>query len=115
MEPLIGLIVIIAWAALNAVIASKRNRSGLALFALSTVPVLPLIILVSVGTGGNGERMAWAAFASPLAGFIVALTMAGGKEAAVRRGQHGDYVRCPSCAEPVRKLATKCRYCTSAL
>jgi hypothetical protein len=115
MGPLIGLITILLWAGLNALIAVKRNRSGIALFALSTVPVVPILLLVSIGTGGDGVIMGWFAFASPLVAFIIALAMANGQEAAARHGEHGDYVRCPSCAEPVRRLAVKCRHCATDL
>ncbi|WP_298089763.1 zinc ribbon domain-containing protein [uncultured Sphingomonas sp.] len=115
MEPLIGLIVIILWASLNALIAAKRHRSGWIMFALSTVPVVPVVLLVSLGSGGNGVIMGWFAFASPLVAFITALSLENGREAAARKGAHGDYVRCPSCAEPVRKLAIKCRHCASEL
>lgn len=115
MDPTSGLILILAWSGLNALIASKRRRSGWAVFGLSTLPILPLVIVVSMGSGGNGTAMGIAAFACPLLGFITAVAMTNGLEAAAHTGAHGDYVRCPFCAEPVRKLATKCRHCASEL
>ena len=115
MEPIVGLILILVWSGLNALIAVKRRRSGLAIFALSTLPIIPVLILVSIGSGGDGTIMGFAAFACPLVAFITAVAVPSGVEAAARRGEHGDFVRCPYCAEPVRKLATRCRHCTSDL
>lgn len=115
MDPTFGLILLLAWSGLNALIASKRRRSGWAIFGLSVLPVLPLVILASMGTHGNGTAMGLVAFACPLLGFIVAISMTNGLEAAAQAGAHGDFVRCPFCAEPVRKLATKCRHCASDL
>ena len=115
MEPIYGLILILIWSGLNALIAAKRGRSGLAFFGWSVLPVVPLMILGSLGSGGNGTVMGLFAFAAPLVACIAAIAVSTGKEAVAASGAHGDYVRCPFCAEPVRKLAIKCRHCSSDL
>lgn len=115
MSPMFGLILLLTWSGFNALIASKRRRSGWAIFGLSILPILPLVILASMGTHGNGAVMGLAAFACPLLGFVVAISLPNGFKAAAQAGAHGDFVRCPFCAEPVRKLATKCRHCASDL
>ncbi|MDP1027099.1 hypothetical protein Q5H91_07735 [Sphingomonas sp. KR1UV-12] len=112
---LVGFIVIVLWSSMNALIASKRGRSGGAIFAASIVPVLPLIILASLGSQGSGTVMAITAFLPPLGGFLAAIAMPTGAEAAARTGAYGDLVRCPFCAESVRKLAVRCRHCGSDL
>jgi hypothetical protein len=113
MEPAVGLILIIAISCVNAVIAWKRGRSAWAFLAYSLVPVLPLVLLASSLSSGDGTIMGWFAFLAPLATFVAAIVVRSGKEMAVVHGSHGDFVSCPFCAEPVRKQAIRCRHCGS--
>ncbi len=115
MDPLAGLLLLLAWSGLNALIAAKRRRSAIVFFLSSVLPVIPVVILVSLGSGGDGTLMGWGAFASPLVAFIAVIAVESGTEAAATKGEHGDYVRCPFCAEPVRRAAVKCRHCASDL
>jgi hypothetical protein len=115
MEPINGLILILIWGGLNALIAVKRGRSGWAFFGLSVLPVVPVAIFMAKASGGDSTITGWSVFACPLVACIVAVTIKSGKEAAVSSGAYGEYVRCPYCAEPVRRLATKCRHCQSDL
>ena len=115
MEPTVVLIIMLIVAAIAAVVAVKRNRSGLGFFALGTLPVVPVILLVSQGTEGDHVITGWAAFACPVVALIAAICVPNGKEVAVSHGSHGDFVRCPLCAEAVRREAVKCRYCSADL
>lgn len=115
MEPATGLILILIWGGINALIAVERKRSGWAFFGLSVLPVVPVAAMMARLSGGDGTIMGWAAFACPLVAFITVIVIESGTEAAATTGSHGDYVRCPYCAEPVRRLAIKCRHCSSDL
>ena len=115
MSPMTGLVLILLWSGLNALIAYMRKRSGLSIFLVSVGPIIPLMMLISVLSGGDGVVMGFFAFLCPLVGFIRAIAMPNGVETAARTGEHGDYVRCPYCAESVRKLAIRCRHCASDL
>lgn len=118
MEPIWGFILYIALACFSAGVASKRGRpGGRYLLALIVIPV-PLVLLVSAGLGnaeGKGTVMALAAFACPVAAFLMAVFGESGQQAAVSKGEYGDYKKCPHCAEPVRKEAVKCKHCHSDL
>jgi DNA-directed RNA polymerase subunit RPC12/RpoP len=114
-EPATGLFLILAMSALNGVIASKRNRSGFGFFALSVAPVFPLVWIAASLSHGDGNTMGWAAFLPPIAVLIAAIVVPNGKEAAVRTGSHGSFVKCQFCAEPVRREAIKCKHCGSDL
>jgi len=114
-EPLVGLLLILALSALNAVIAWRRSRSAVAFLVFSIVPAIPLVFLAASLSEGNGLIMGWAAFLPAIVTFIAVLCVANGKEVAAQTGSHGAYTRCRFCAEPVRREAIKCRHCGSDL
>lgn len=76
------------------VIADNKGRSGIGVFLVSLV-------------------------LSPLVGLIYALSMQNGeqreKSIAAKGGNSRDFRKCPYCAEPIRREATKCIHCSSAV
>ncbi len=115
MSPLVGLILIILLALLNALIAGKRRRSGWKFFLISVAPVLPMLMIVSKLSNGDSQLMAWSAFLPPVCGFIAAIACKHGLDLAAVDGSYGSFVRCPYCAEAIRRAAVKCRHCASDL
>jgi hypothetical protein len=87
------------------------------LLTLIVIPI-PIVLLVSFALGnaqGKGTVMALAAFACPVIAFLMAVFGESGQQAAVSKGEYGDYKKCPHCAESVRKEAVKCKHCHSDL
>lgn len=115
MDLTVGLILIFVWAGLNGLIAAKRGRSALTFFGVSLIPVLPLVIVTALLSRGNGTLMGWSAFLSPLVAFIASIAVKSGAEAAAASGSYRGLVRCPFCAEPIRREAVKCKHCASDL
>ncbi|WP_174292406.1 hypothetical protein [Sphingomonas bacterium] len=97
MEPMYGLILILVWAGVNALIASKRRRSGPAFFGWSVLPVIPVAMLAAYLSHGEGAIAGWAAFIPAAGAFIAAIAVPNGQEAAARTGSFGAYVKCPYC------------------
>lgn len=113
MEPIFGFMLYFVATLIVSIIASKRGRSGLLVFIACVAGGFVLAILIN-NVGGSS----WAglgAFLAPVAALIWALSASTSSQLAVEHGSHGDYKKCPFCAEPVRREAIKCKHCGSAL
>jgi hypothetical protein len=115
MEPIWGFILFLIFCGIVSLIAHKKGRSGTIFFLASSLPALPLVMLVAKGTQGNGTVAGVSAFLCPLVGFVTAIMVDNGERKATKTGEFGDYRKCPFCAESVRKEAVKCKHCGSAL
>lgn len=118
MEPHQWAIAYVILTVVVALVASKKGRSGWLVFLGLMVVPIPLIFLVSFLLGdstGKAFLMWLAAFLCPVVTFIIVIMGKNAEEMAVTKGSFGDYKKCPFCAESVRREATKCRHCQSAL
>lgn len=111
---LLGFIVFFGLATLAAIIASRRARLGIVTF-LVTCGLGFVAVPLTVAAGGSGVAAATAALCMPLLALMWACIIKDSRSRAVDRGAHGDYRKCPFCAEPVRKEAIKCKHCGSNL
>ena len=95
-------------------VASRRAKWGIVTFIACCVLGFAAVPL-TVSVGGSGVAAAMAAFAVPLLALMWACVAQSSQEIAVENGAHGDYKKCPFCAESVRKEAIKCKHCGSNL
>ena len=109
MQPIFGFMLFFAACLIVAIIASKRGRSGFLFFLLCVATGFGLVVLTS-GAGGSGLAAGFAAFLAPAAGLVLALAAKNSAQLAVEHGAHGEYKKCPFCAEPVRREAIKCKH-----
>lgn len=113
MNPLFGFLFYFAACLFVAITATKRGRSGLIFFSFSAIAGFPIVVLANNIAGANVAAVA--AFASPAIALAIVLTSKNAEEKAVSEGKFGDFVKCPECAESVRKEAKKCKHCHSTL
>lgn len=114
MPPIMGfalyaLLVAVVWA-----VASKRGLKGW-VWGLLCLPLGFLAVVIVSNAGGNGTAAAVGAFVVPGLVLFAVLAMGTSAQQAVEKGQHGDYRKCPFCAEAVRKDAIKCKHCGSEI
>lgn len=114
MQPIFGFILFFIACLIVAVVASKRGRSGILFFLGCGAAGFLLAVLIGNG-GGTGLGAGFGAFVAPALGLMIALSSKNSAQIAVEHGAHGDYKKCPFCAEPVRREAIKCKHCGSTL
>jgi hypothetical protein len=105
--------------AVVALVAHKKRGTGWRYIGALLLAPVPLMLMVSWSLGNDMDKkpfaMWLAAFMCPAIGFIVALMSDTSEQAAVEKGEFGQYRKCPFCAESVRAEAVKCKHCHSTL
>lgn len=114
MEPIFGFMLYLAASIVVGVVARKRGRSAW-VFLLLTLVGGPILVFLISRSGGGGLAAGFGAFLVPIAALAVALSTKTSEQLAVRQGSHGEYKKCPFCAESVRVEAIKCKHCGSNL
>ena len=116
--PLIWVIAFFILAALSALIMNMKGRGGGKFFLklMGGALALDIVSLWALqGMESRGLYVTVIAMTVGLLGLVLAIFSPSTKQLAVQDGQHGDYRKCPFCAEPVRKEAVKCKHCQSLL
>lgn len=115
---LIWVIAFFVVAVLAALIMNYKGRGGGKFFLKLMGGALALDIVTLWALNGmeaRGFYVTVIAMIAALLGLALAIFSPSAKALAVQDGQHGEYRKCPFCAEPVRKEAVKCRHCQSSL
>ncbi len=114
MQPVFGFLLFGAVTLIASIVASKRGRSGILVFVLCVVAGFVLVVVTN-NAGGGAVGAAFAAFIAPIAALIWATSTKSSEQLAVTTGEHGDFKKCPFCAESIRREAVKCKHCGSSL
>ena len=114
MEPIFGFLFYIVAVIVVVVVAKKRGQKAW-LYGLACVIGAPLLVILISASGGSGNAAGFGAFLVPIGALFVALSNNTSEQAAVVKGESGDFRKCPFCAESVRKEAVKCKHCGSDL
>ena len=114
MQPVFGFLLFGAVTLIASIVASKRGRSGILVFVLCVVAGF-ILVVVTNNAGGGAVGAAFSAFIAPIAALIWATSTQSSEQLAIRVGEHGDFKKCPFCAESIRREAVKCKHCGSSL
>lgn len=105
-------------AGLCALIADKRRGAG-GKFFFKLIGGTALLLFVAfwalAGAADLAIGMLVIAYTCLGMGFLLAIFNPATKELAAKTGAHGEYKKCPFCAEAVRREAVKCKHCQSDL
>jgi len=114
MEPVFGFALYFVSVVAVAVVAGKRGLTWWS-YALACLVGGPLLVMLVGSAGGGGVAAGFGAFVIPAAALFFALSSSTDERKAVINGSSDGYIKCPFCAEAVRKEAVKCRHCGSDL
>ncbi len=112
MEPIFGFLLYFLAVVAVMVVAKKRGQAWW-LFGVICVGLSFVAVKVIAAATGSGMAAALGAFAVPIGAFFVSISGNTSQQTAVETGAHGDFKKCPFCAESVRKEAIKCKHCGS--
>lgn len=114
MAPIFGFTLFFFACVVVAVVARKRGRSAI-LYPLASAAGAFFLVIITSNVGGGGLAAGFMAFLAPAIALFVLISSKNSEQLAVESGSHGNYRKCPFCAEPVRKEAVKCKHCGSDL
>jgi hypothetical protein len=114
MPPIFGFLLYLAATAAVVVVARKRGQKAW-LYGVACIVCAPLLVMLIGSSGGSGNAAGFGAFLVPIVALFVALSSSTSEQTAVKAGEHGDFKKCPFCAESVRREAIKCKHCGSEL
>lgn len=114
MNPLIGFILFFAAVIVVAVVAAKRGLRWWA-YLVGCMVAAPVLVNVSARAGASSVGAGMVAMLIPVVALVLVLSRKNSEQLAISNGAHGDFRKCPFCAEAVRREAKKCKHCGSEL
>lgn len=114
MEPIFGFLLYFLAVTAVMVVAKKRGQAWW-MFGLICVGLTLILVKLIAAATGSGMAAGLGAFLVPFLAFLVSVSGKSSQQMAVEQGAHGEFRKCPFCAESVRKEAVKCKHCGSAL